>query len=42
VAEDIASAFEGAPNDVERHVRRCIRQLRSVGLLEPDGGGGRG
>jgi PqqD family protein of HPr-rel-A system len=42
VAEDVATVFEAAPPDVERHVRRCIRQLRSVGLLESTDGAGRG
>jgi PqqD family protein of HPr-rel-A system len=42
VAEDIASAFDQAPPDVERHVRRCIRDLRTVGLLVPAGGDRRG
>jgi PqqD family protein of HPr-rel-A system len=42
VAEDVASVFDAAPPDAERHVRRCIRQLRSVGLLEPTDGTGRG
>ena len=42
VARDIARAFDEAPPDVERHVRRCIRRFRTVGLLEPAGGERRG
>jgi PqqD family protein of HPr-rel-A system len=42
VARDVATAFEAAPPDVERHVRRCIREFRSVGLLEAGGGDRRG
>jgi PqqD family protein of HPr-rel-A system len=42
VARDVALAFEEAPPDVERHVRRCIREFRSVGLLERNGGDRRG
>ena len=34
IAEDVASVFEAAPPDVERHVRRCISQLRAIGLIE--------
>jgi hypothetical protein len=42
IADDVASVFDAAPPDVERHVRRCIRQLRSVGLLESTHGAARG
>jgi PqqD family protein of HPr-rel-A system len=38
VAVDVASAVDDAPPDVERHVRRCIRTFRTVGLLEPVAG----
>ena len=38
VAGDVASAVDDAPPDVERHVRRCIRTFRTVGLLEPRAG----
>ena len=35
VAGEIASLSDGAPADVERHVRRFIRTMRDAGLIEP-------
>ena len=35
LAVEISEAFEQPTDEVERHVRRLLRQLRSEGLLEP-------